>query len=88
VALPAFARRTLLLQQSIDISCRRARSSKPEASILSLRAHIGTSGRTDRQTDGNLPFHKPCSAYYADSANKLKLTVAADGCKALVDLSA
>jgi len=30
VALPAFAHCTPLLQQSIDISCRRAQSSKPE----------------------------------------------------------
>jgi len=38
VALPAFARRTPLLQQSIDIFCPPAHSSKPADT------------RTDRQT--------------------------------------
>jgi len=56
MALPAFACRWLLLQQSIDISC-------PRAVGLLLWAHAGTDRRT-------VPFQRPCSAYYAGSANR------------------
>jgi len=54
VALPAFARQTPLLQQSIDSPVRRAHSSKPEAALLLLWAQAGT----DRQTY-TVPFHRP-----------------------------
>ena len=69
VALPAFARRTPLLKQSIDISCpprpqHRTRSSAPAACRPSLGQ---TDRRTDRQMDA-VPFHRPCSARYAGNA--------------------
>ena len=53
VPLPAFARRTPLLQQSIDISpVSRAPSSKPAAAILLVLARAGT----ERRTDGRTPY--------------------------------
>jgi len=51
VALPAFARRTPLLLQSIDVSCPPAHSSKPAAADSLLWAHAGA----DRRTDGRTP---------------------------------
>ena len=67
VALPAFARRTPLLQQSIDIS-RPAHSSKPAAAGLLLWTHAETHIMTD-----TVSFHRPCCAYYAGSVDKLSL---------------
>jgi len=52
-----------LLQQSIDISW------KPAAAGLLLRAHAGTDRRTD-----TVPFHRPCSAYYAGNASDQSMT--------------
>jgi len=55
VALPAFARRTPLLQ-SIDISApRQAHSSKPTVAGLLLWVHAGTERRTDGWTFGRTP---------------------------------
>jgi len=65
VALPAFARRTTAVQQSISISCQPG----PQQQIHSSG---GRMGRTDGQTDGRTDarqLHRPCSAYHADSAN-------------------
>jgi len=56
VALPAFDRRTPLLQQSIDISC-------PMGSLLWAHAGTDRRGQTDRPTD-SVPFRRPWSAYY------------------------
>jgi len=57
------------VQQSIGISC--APGPQPAAGLL-LWAHAmaGTDGRTDRRADA-LPIHRPSSAYYAGSSNKL-----------------
>jgi len=50
--------------QSVS-STRQTHSNKPAAAALLLRAHAVT----DRRTDIVL-FHRPCSAYYVDSAKK------------------
>jgi len=50
---------------------RRAHSSKPTAVALLWCAHAETDSRTDKWTDRQtdiIPFHRPCSAYYAGSA--------------------
>jgi len=47
---------------------RWAHGKKLVAAGLLLWAHARTDGRTDRRTD-SLPFYRPCSAYYASSAN-------------------
>jgi len=60
VALPAFARRCCS-NRSISLARR--------ASGLLLCAHAGRDMRADRRTD-TVPFHRPCSAYYAGNANK------------------
>jgi len=52
--LPAFARRTLLLQQSIDISCAPG----PQQQTCS------SGFAADRRTD-TVPFRRLCSTYYA-----------------------
>jgi len=64
VALPAFSRRTPLLRQSVNISVRPAHSSKPASACLQLLVHAWTDKMKDRRTD-TVPFHRPCSAYYA-----------------------
>ena len=48
-----------------SIPPRWAHSSKSAAAGLLLCAHAGTDSRTD-----TLPFHRPCSTYYASTANK------------------
>ena len=53
---------TPLLQQSVYISCHQTHSSKPSAAGLLLWT-------LDRRTD-TVPFHRPCSTYYAGSAHK------------------
>ena len=77
VALPAFARRCCSIsQQSIDISCRRAHSSKPAAAACCDRM-----GQTERQTDAR-QLHRPCSAYYAGSVNnEISQITAYDCCR-------
>ena len=61
----------VLLRQSprrnhlISPTCR-AHSSKPAARCCSGR--MGQKWQTDRRTD-TVPFHRPCSAYYAGSTN-------------------
>jgi len=69
-ALPAFARHTPLLRQSIDISCPPSRHQQTCSSGF---AAVGPcwDRQTDRQTD-TVPFHRPYSAYYAGSANNGK----------------
>jgi len=62
VALPVFTRRTPLLQQSIDISCPPCPQQQTRRTLLQW------ANGTDRRTD-TVPFHRPCSAYYAGSAN-------------------
>jgi len=72
VALPAFAAtrctavRLLLSirQQSIDISYSPGPQQQTRSSRV--RQANGTDGRTD-----TVPLHRPCSAYYVDSANKM-----------------
>jgi len=49
---------------AVNHSCLRAHSSKPAAAGLLLWAHTGTDSRTD-----TVPFHRPCCAYYARSAD-------------------
>jgi len=65
VALPAFALRArpCCINRSTSLA-RRARSSESAAAW----AHAGTDRRT-----GTVPFYRPCSAYYAGSANKTEL---------------
>ena len=63
VALPAFARPTLL-QQSIGIFYAPADSIDP----ATARCCSGRMGQTDGRTD-TVPLHSFCSAHYADSAN-------------------
>ena len=48
-----------------SIPPRWAHSSKSAAAGLLLCAHAGTDSQTD-----TLPFHRPCSTYYASTANK------------------
>jgi len=55
------ARRPPLL---IDISCTPGPQQQTRRTLLQ-RSKAGT----DRQTD-TVPFHRPCSAYYAGNANK------------------
>jgi len=56
---------------AIDPYTRRAHSSKPTAAACG-----GHMGQTDRQTDAR-QMHRPCSAYYTDSANNFDRSVAA-----------
>ena len=65
VALPAIAHSTPLLQQPIDISCPPNQQQQTYSSRLLLWTHAGTDRRTD-----TVPFHRPCSACYAGSADK------------------
>jgi len=51
VALPTFASHTLLLQQSIDISCQRGAQQQTCSSRFAAMGQIETCG--DRQTDGH-----------------------------------
>ena len=51
------------VQQSIDISCRRARSSKPAARCCS-----GRIGQRVRRTDAQ-HYRRPCSACYGGEVN-------------------
>ena len=60
MALPAFARRTQLLQQSI--------ASPPGPQQQTRISDERTDRRRNRRTD-TVPFHRPCSAYYEGSAN-------------------
>ena len=60
MALPAFSRRTPLLQRSIGFS------------VNLQQRRVGTDRQTERQTD-TVPLLKPCSAYYAGNANKMRL---------------
>jgi len=68
MALPAFARRTPPLQQSIDISC------PPGPRLQTCSSGFAAVGqRWDRQTERRTdtgPLPRPCSAYYAGRANK------------------
>ena len=73
VALPVFVRRTPLLQQSIDISF------PPGPQQQTRRTLLQWANGTDRRTD-TVPFHRPCSAYYAGSANNNR-TVDKAGCR-------
>jgi len=66
MALPAFARRTPAVQQSIDIAC----ISKFTAAVCYCGPMMG---QTDGQTD-TVPLHRPWSAYYAGSANEGVIT--------------
>jgi len=52
------------VQQSINISCPPAHSSKPGLRMLLLLAHVGI----DRSMNAR-QLHRSCSAYYAGSAN-------------------
>jgi len=75
---PAFVRANHLCylydaQQSVDISCRSDHSSK-----LCWCDPCWTDRRTDRRTD-TVPFHRPCSTYYAGSANNTRHKAAAAG---------
>jgi len=54
VALPAFAPRTPLQQQAIDISCLPGPQQQTFSSGLLLCAHAGT--QTDGQTGGQTPY--------------------------------
>ena len=71
MALPEFARRFCsapAVQQSIGISCLPG---PQQQTCSSGFAAVGP--WWDRQTDGQadtVPLHRPCSAYYAGSANK------------------
>jgi len=51
------------MQQSIDITY------PPGPQQQTLRTLLQRANGTDKRTD-SVPFHKPCSAYYAGSANK------------------
>ena len=63
VALPAFAAAASAVQQSIDISCPSGPQQQPRSTLLQR------SNKTYKRTD-TVPLHRPCSAYYAGSANK------------------
>ena len=65
VALPTFAHRTSLQQQS------PARRAGPQTRHSCGRMMGRKDGETDRQKDAR-QFHRPCSAYYASSGNNVK----------------
>jgi len=74
VALPAFARRTLAVQQSSISPARRAHSSKP-ASAVCCGPMLGQTN--DEETDGKMdgwtvtvPLHQSCCAHYARTGNQ------------------
>jgi len=62
--------RTPLLQQSIDISCQPGPLQQTYSSGFAVGPCLDREV-DDRQTD-TVPFHRPCSAYYAGSANNLQ----------------
>ena len=73
VALPAFTHCMPAVQQSINIYClpgpqQQTCSSGFAAVVPCWDRQIN--GWTDRQTD--VPFHRPCSTYYAGSAKTFK----------------
>ena len=76
MALPAIAAAAAPPCSNRSISStRRAHSSKAAARCCSRRMGQ-TDGRTDGQTlrrTDTVPLHKPCSAYYADSADNTKI---------------
>ena len=59
----------VLLRTGSNLSAGRTHSSKPAAAALLLWFHAGTDRRTD-----TVPFHRPCFAYYAGSANNQGIT--------------
>jgi len=63
VQLPIYADNVAL--PAFASRCSSNRSMSP------ARPHAGTDRRTDTRTD-TVPFHRPCSAHYACSANKLQ----------------
>jgi len=70
VALPAFARRTPLLQQSIDVTC----SPGPQQQTCSSGfAAVGPCWDGDGRTPHR--FIDPAPLYYADSADNVTLKI-------------
>jgi len=90
VALPAFARRTPLLQQSTHICCHIAwpTAANPLLQVWLLWAHARTDRQTDRQTDrrtDTVPFYRPFLAYYAGSAKDRRGSISIVGSCALTN---